>query len=268
MFFLHRAVDEVRIASNNQPFSILVLDVGAIIKSKSKIENTDLTTAESKGIFEISNSNTVIESMVPGENTKKMTEEKVEGSGDIQNLPVRDRDIYWGMGNRAATFILACKVAVSIEEGKKIKMRNEQEGKDLTKFSYDDISVLKNKEIISGNESNNNSEIDNNNQNTNILTSNNSSTHDFNINSAAAVIDNNIKENKIIETETVSSSGPIKAGTLDLLNAKDASAKILAESKVRNVIVDVTDVLTFDNFFISFYRQIVLSSVLHLLYFF
>ena len=203
-----------------------------------------------------------------------MTEEKEEGSVDIRNLPVRDRDIYWGMGNRAATFILACKVAVSIEEGKNIRMRNEQEGKDLTKFSYDDISVLKNKEIISGNESNNNSErnndnevnnnnnseIDNNNQNTNILTSNNSSTHDFNINSAATVIENNIKENKIIETETISPSGPIKAGTLDLLNAKDASAKILAESKVRNVIVDVTDVLTFDNFFISFYRLFVLSA--------
>ena len=278
-------MNEVNIASNNQPLSVLLLDVGAIIKNKN---NPDPTTEISKGIFEISNSNLIDESMMPGENTKKLNEKKVEGSVDVQNLSVKNMDIYWGIGNRAAMFILARKVADSIEAEKMKGNKNKQLGKESTSFSCDELSPNENKEIINTDKNNdsknnseidsknnseidsknnseidsknnseidsknnseidsknnseidskNNSEIDSNSHNTNFISIRNSHTHNLNSSSVNLIIDNNIDKCTTIQTETISSSESIQAETLDLLNAKDASAKILADSKVNNITV-------------------------------
>ena len=257
-------MDEVNIASNNQPLSVLLIDVGAIIKIKN---NTDPNTEKSKGIFEISNSNSIDESMMPNENTRKLNEKKVEGSADVQNLSEKNRDIYWGIGNRAAMFILASKVADSIETGKMTGCKNEQLGMEATSSSCDELSPFENQEIINTDKNNGcennseidskcnsemdsknnsemdsknnseNSEIDSNSHNVNLISIRNSYTHDLNDSSVTLIIDNNIDKCKKIQTETISSLQSIDAETLDLLNAKDASAKILADSQVRKITV-------------------------------
>ena len=259
--YYSRALNEISVGLISQPLSVLILDVGSImVKSDKEIikvtnQNQNLSTI---GIPEMlstdsspSSSSIASESIssLTKENINKCADKNEQSKNNCVDLSAKNRDTYWGIGNRASMFILACKVADSIKEGKMLGVAIEP---DRSREKDEEVGTVCNSSVVAPNIYDDTltanealkEEKENKEDKRNVVAINSDCNKNYSNSNSSSCSNNhdNSSSTRIMNEYTVTDSSPdldLDSNIpfiSDLSRAKETSAKMLADCEVRELI--------------------------------